>query len=119
MAVSHARPPAQILRFTEGAAGSPIANCPALDAEIDAVFGAQSRAQLIERLRQGGIAYGAVNTVADLGRHPQLRRLTAKSPSGAVDLVAPPARFVGETPEARPVPALDEHGASLRAEFAG
>ena len=28
------------------------------------------------------------------------------------------ARFAGEAPHVRPVPALDEHGASLRAKFA-
>jgi crotonobetainyl-CoA:carnitine CoA-transferase CaiB-like acyl-CoA transferase len=96
-----------------------VANRAALDTEIDAVFARLIRAALIERLHRGGIAYGAVNTVADLAHHPQLRRLTAKSPSGAVELVAPPARFAGETPDARPIPALDQHGAAIRAEFAG
>jgi crotonobetainyl-CoA:carnitine CoA-transferase CaiB-like acyl-CoA transferase len=96
-----------------------VANRPALDAEIDAVFGALSRAQLIERLRRGAIAYGAVNTVADLAQHPQLRRLAADSPGGPVELVAPAARFADEGAEVRPVPALDEHGAAIRVEFAG
>jgi len=96
-----------------------VANRAALDTEIDAVFARLILAALIERLHRGGIAYGAVNTVADLAHHPQLRRLTAKSPSGAVELVAPPARFAGETPDARPIPALDQHGAAIRAEFAG
>jgi crotonobetainyl-CoA:carnitine CoA-transferase CaiB-like acyl-CoA transferase len=96
-----------------------VENRPALDAEIDAVFGALSRAQLIERLRKGGIAYGAVNTVADLAQHPQLRRLTTESPSGTVEMVAPPARFANETAQVRPVPALDEHGIAIRAEFGG
>ncbi|MDP6884515.1 MAG: CaiB/BaiF CoA-transferase family protein [Rhodospirillales bacterium] len=96
-----------------------VANRPALGAEIDAVFGALSRAQLIERLRRGAIAYGAVNTVADLAQHPQLRRLAADSPGGPVELVAPAARFADEGAEVRPVPALDEHGAAIRVEFAG
>jgi itaconate CoA-transferase len=94
-----------------------VENRPALDAEIDAVFSGLTRAALIERLRKGGIAYGAVNTVADLAQHPQLRRLAAESPSGTVEMVAPPARFAGESAEVCPVPALDEHGTAIRVEF--
>ena len=92
-------------------------NRPALDAEIAAVFGGLTREALTRRLRKGGIAYGALNSVADLARHPQLRRLEVASPGGAVEVVAPPARFAGEGAEARPVPALDEHGAAIHAEF--
>jgi crotonobetainyl-CoA:carnitine CoA-transferase CaiB-like acyl-CoA transferase len=64
------------------------------------------------------IACGAVNTVADLVQYPQLRRLAAARPSGPVEMVVAPTRFAGEAPHVRPVPALDEHGASLRAKFA-
>ncbi|MEE8188813.1 MAG: CoA transferase [Kiloniellales bacterium] len=96
-----------------------VANRPALDKEIGVVFGKFSREQVIERLRGAQIAYGAVNSVADLERHPQLRRVTAGLPGGgAADLVAPPARLSDGQPVLGPVPALDEQGAAIRAEFA-
>ena len=95
-----------------------VANRPALDREIAAVFGALGREALIDRLRAAAIAYGALNSVADLERHPQLRRAEVATPGGPVALVAPPARVAGQVPALRPVPALDQHGAAIRAEFA-
>ena len=69
-------------------------------------------------LRAGyGIAYGSVNSVADLAAHPQLRRLATESPDGTVELVAPPARIAGEAPSYGAVPSLDQHGPEIRREF--
>ena len=96
-----------------------VANRPALDREIAAVFGALSRGQVIDRLRDAAIAYGAVNSVADFAEHPQLRRVPVAIPNGEADLVAPPARQAGAEPRFGAVPAFDEHGAALRREFAG
>jgi len=73
---------------------------------------------VIERLRRNDIAYGALNTVADLSKHPQLRRVAQPTERGMLSLVAPPIRS-GATPATyKPVPKLDEHGAALRKEFA-
>lgn len=94
-----------------------VENRPALDREITAVFRVLSREALSERLRAAAIAYGAVNTPADLARHPQLRRTTVDSPSGPIDLVAPPAQVAGDILSLGAVPALDQHGAALREEF--
>jgi crotonobetainyl-CoA:carnitine CoA-transferase CaiB-like acyl-CoA transferase len=93
------------------------ANADALDAIIEGAFGNLDRATLIARLEKAGIAYGAVNEVADLSRHPALRRIEVGSPSGPVRLAAPPARDDGPARRYRPVPALDEHGPALREEF--
>lgn len=93
------------------------ANRPALDSEINRVFGALPRAALIARLQDARIAYGAVNSVADLASHPQLRRASVATPSGEIELVAPPVRIAGESPRLRPVPALGEHSAAIRAEY--
>jgi crotonobetainyl-CoA:carnitine CoA-transferase CaiB-like acyl-CoA transferase len=93
-------------------------NADALDAIIEGVFATLARDALIARLEGAGIAYGAVNEVADLSRHPALRRIEVGSPSGPVRLAAPPARDDGPVREYRPVPALDEHGPALRREFA-
>ncbi|MEM9254578.1 MAG: CaiB/BaiF CoA-transferase family protein [Pseudomonadota bacterium] len=93
------------------------ANRPAMDAEIVAVFSTLSRKAAERRLRQAAVAYGAVNSVADLESHPQLRRLPVLTPSGEVELVAPPARTVGESLQLGPVPAVGEHTDRLRQEF--
>ena len=104
-------------RFSEGP--KRVANRPALDLEIAAVFGKLPRDELIERLRRADIDYGAVNSVADLAAHPQLRRAAVDIPGGRIDLIAPPARVAGEDRALGPVPALDAHGSAIRKEFAG
>ena len=97
---------------------SRVANRAAMDDAIHAVFRTLPRAEVIERLRRNDIAYGALNTVADLSKHPQLRRVAQPTERGLLSLVAPPIRS-GETPSTyKPVPKLDEHGAALRKEFA-
>jgi itaconate CoA-transferase len=93
------------------------ANRQALDVEIHRVFSAQQRNALTARLQQAKIAYGAVNSVADLAAHPQLRRVSVATPSGEIELVAPPVRVAGETPRLRAVPVLGEHSAAIRSEF--
>ncbi len=103
-------------RFHDGPAR--VANRPALDCEIAAVFGKLTRDEMIERLRAADIAYGAVNSVADLAAHPQLRRAAVDIPGGRIDLIAPPARVKGEEQALGPVPALDQHGRAIREEFA-
>ena len=103
-------------RFSDNPAR--VANRPALDREIDAAFAPLTRARMIERLRRAGTAFGAVNSVADLAAHPQLRRIEVETPSGPAELIAPPARHRGEARDYGPVPGLDQHGAAIRAEFA-
>jgi crotonobetainyl-CoA:carnitine CoA-transferase CaiB-like acyl-CoA transferase len=103
-------------RFADNTAR--VANRPALDAAIAEVFGRLGREALTRRLFAAAIAYGAVNTPADLSAHPQLRRVTVATPTGPVELVAPPVEVRGRDFDLGAVPALDEHGASLRREFA-
>jgi itaconate CoA-transferase len=93
------------------------ANRPALDDEINRVFTALSREALTARLHRARIAFGAVNTVADLAAHPQLRRASVATPSGLIDLVAPPVCIDGEAARLRPVPALGEHSETIRREY--
>jgi crotonobetainyl-CoA:carnitine CoA-transferase CaiB-like acyl-CoA transferase len=95
-----------------------IKNLAALNAVIASMFGKLPRARVIELLRKADIAYGALNTVADLTRHPQLRRVAQPTERGTLSLVASPIR-AGATPATyKPIPRLDEHGAALRKEFA-
>jgi itaconate CoA-transferase len=103
-------------RFCDNSAR--VGHRPALNDEIDGVFAKLTREGLIERLRAARVAYGALNGVAELARHPALRRTAVDTPWGAIETVAPPARFDGETPALGPVPELNQHGAALRREFA-
>jgi itaconate CoA-transferase len=89
-----------------------------LDVEIHGVFASQSRDQIIGRLQDASISYGALNTVADFARHPQLRRMSVASGTGEVTLVAPPAVLSGAHREAEAVPAPGEHSQLIRREFA-
>ncbi|MFT4518276.1 MAG: itaconate CoA-transferase [Halioglobus sp.] len=92
-------------------------NRPALDVKINAVFSLLPRDAVVQRLKDARVAFGAVNSVADLSAHPQLRRTTVKTPSGSVDLVAPPVLTDGESLELRPVPALGQHTQAISDEF--
>jgi itaconate CoA-transferase len=95
------------------------ANRPSLDREIKKVFSRFERADMAHRLLLARIAYGAVNSVADLAQHPQLRRTSVVTASGISNLVAPPVKMEGKQRCLRPVPALGEHSDAIRREFRG
>src|SRR5579885_17345 len=88
----------------------------ALEAIIAAAFAAETRAALGARLKAAEIAFGNLNSVADFATHPQLRLGASETPSGRTALPMPPAR-AGAGPLGR-VPALGEHDAVIRREFA-
>ncbi len=96
-----------------------IANRDEMDAIIAERFARFDMAGLSECLRAAAIAYGRLNEVADLAEHPQLRRLVVASPSGPVEMIAPPVRRDGAAFAPGAVPALGQHSAAIRAEFAG
>lgn len=95
-----------------------VANRPALNAEINAVFGALPRAEVTARLTAARIAFGALNSVADLSKHPQLTRTTVASPEGPVSMPASPIHLEGQAQEFGPIPALGAHNQKIRDEFA-
>ncbi|WP_448204608.1 CaiB/BaiF CoA transferase family protein [Azospirillum sp. sgz302134] len=95
-----------------------VANRPELDATVGAFFATLDREQATERLRRARIAFGSLNSVADLSVHSQLRRIDVDTPTGPVRAVAPPPRWSGETFQPRPVPAIGQHSEALRREFA-
>ncbi len=96
-----------------------VANRPALDAILNEAFQKLTRQQLVDKLHQAQIAYGALNGVADLLKHPQLRRAVVDSEFGPVELIAAPARVAGDRPDYGPVPRLGQHSDAIRREFAG
>ncbi len=90
----------------------------AFDAIIVRVFASTDRDELIRRLRAAQIAYGEVNDVAGLARHPALRRASIEIPGGTVDIVAPPASHDRQMRTLGPVPAAGEHTEAIKREFA-
>lgn len=88
-----------------------------LDAIILAVFGAQPRETVVQRLEQARIAYGRVSTMDDVVKHPQNRYVDVDTPTGPVRYLAPGALIDHTPPTFGPVPALGEHTDRLRREF--
>ncbi|MEC8083243.1 MAG: CaiB/BaiF CoA-transferase family protein [Pseudomonadota bacterium] len=93
-------------------------NRPALDEVIESVTATLPRNEMRARLDKAGVPYGAINSVDDLIAHPQLKRLPVGLNDGRFETVAPPAAFVDDCVELGPVPALGEHSAAIRGEFA-
>jgi crotonobetainyl-CoA:carnitine CoA-transferase CaiB-like acyl-CoA transferase len=94
-----------------------IAHRAELEALICAAFGREPRDALGRRLKAAEIAFGNLNEVEDLVRHPQLRVGDCRTPGDAsVTLPLPPALATGAPLGA--VPRKDEHGAAIRREFA-
>jgi crotonobetainyl-CoA:carnitine CoA-transferase CaiB-like acyl-CoA transferase len=96
--------------------GDRVKNRPALNALIDAQFGARTRAEVAELLDTAQIAFAGVNTVADLASHPHLRRMTIETPDKIISLPLPPVRN-GAALQPGPVPALGAQSDAIRKEF--
>jgi crotonobetainyl-CoA:carnitine CoA-transferase CaiB-like acyl-CoA transferase len=94
-----------------------VAHRAALNQAIDAVFRGLTSDAALARLTAARIAFGSLNDVADLSRHPALRRVTLETVSGPVDTVAPPQRWQGDSFVTRPVPGLGQHTELLKREF--
>lgn len=95
------------------------ANRLEFDAVIKQIFNKTDRDELVRRLRGASIAFGEVNDVAGLSEHPALRRVTVESPSGPVNMVAPPALIDNGTRSLGDVPSVGAHTQIIRKEFGG
>jgi itaconate CoA-transferase len=95
-----------------------VANRSLVDTHIAAAFAGLGRDEAVARMRAAGTAYGFVRDVAGLANHPALRRTALATPGGPVSLPAPPVLVNGETRALGPVPAIGEHSAAIREEFA-
>ena len=88
-----------------------------VDTLIAAAFAELDQDEAIERLQQAAIAYGRLNDMAGLARHPQLRRTAVDTPSGPAEVVAVAAIRDNKSDSRPKVPALGEHSQALREEF--
>ena len=90
-----------------------------LDAIINTAFARHERAALGDKLKAASIAFGALNRVADLINHPQLRRLPVETVNGIVEVAAPAHRIADRPHKLGRLPTIGEHSDAIRTEFAG
>jgi len=92
-----------------------VANRPALDSLIHSVTKCMTKAQLIVKLKQAGIAYGSVNTVNDFSKHPALQRRVGITSKGTT--IQFPDRPMGNYENTEPVPKIGEHNTKIWNEY--
>ena len=92
---------------------------PETDGRVAAAFATMDVAPLTEKLARYDIAFGVINDLNLLARHPHLRRVTVATPSGPASMPAPAAIHDGAPRSYGAVPALGEHTEMVRAEFSG
>jgi itaconate CoA-transferase len=85
---------------------SRVTNREATDRVVADLFASLTRNELIDRLDKADIAYGEVNTSADLSNHPHLRRIEVETPNGTVAMPAPAQIVIGEQRSYNAVPAI-------------
>jgi itaconate CoA-transferase len=94
-----------------------VANREQLHRDLQDIFNNLDRAIAAEKLQEARIAFGSLNSVADLSAHPQLERTTVDSETGPVSLIASPIRFAGDKDNFGAIPSLGQHNVPLREEF--
>jgi crotonobetainyl-CoA:carnitine CoA-transferase CaiB-like acyl-CoA transferase len=92
---------------------SRVANREALDERIVIALTKHPREAITQRFDDARIAYGLLNSVGDLAHHPQLRRVPVMTPSGEIQMPAPPARIGGAELEIRSVPDIGQTNPGL------
>jgi itaconate CoA-transferase len=95
-----------------------VANRAVVDERVGQAFVALTRDEAAAKLRTSNTAYGFVNDLAALRRHPALRRAKVALPGGGVaEIIAPAVIRVGETLALGAVPAVGQNSGAIRAEF--
>jgi len=96
-----------------------VSNRAALESDINAITMTMTSDEFQQRLQAASIAYGAINSAADLSKHPALRTRTALTADGqSMKLPAHPVVHSGNRKiPSKATPALGEHTDALWAEF--
>jgi itaconate CoA-transferase len=89
-----------------------------VDAMVGGVIAALTTDEVTRKLEEAQIAYARVSTVADLSKHPQLRRIEIAGVNGPVSVPALAAAYAGAPGKLGQVPKLGEHTDLIRREFA-
>jgi formyl-CoA transferase len=87
------------------------------DGRVAAAFATMNVTPLVEKLTRYDVAFGVINDLNLLIRHPHLRRVIVETPSGPASMPAPAAMHDGAPRRYGAVPALGEHSEIIRAEF--
>ncbi|MBZ9910146.1 MULTISPECIES: CaiB/BaiF CoA transferase family protein [Mesorhizobium] len=90
-----------------------------LDEIIERRFSKLLCHEAMQELEAAGLAYGRLNEVADVSKHPHIRKVQVGTPEGTIETIAPAAIFNAEHPLLRPVPALGAHTEAVREEVLG
>lgn len=90
-----------------------VQNRDVLEEIINSIFARLTRADIIDRLEKGQIAYARLNSVQEFVDHPQLaardRWRDVESPVGPLRALIPPVTMEGVEPSMGTVPSLGEH----------
>ena len=102
-------------RFASGVAR--VAHRVATDTMVATRLGGLDVADLIDRLTRADVAFARLNDVADLLRHPHLRRVKVNSAGGFISVPGPGYVTVGEPRIFGAVPTIGEHTDIVLGEF--
>lgn len=89
-----------------------------VDGTVSEVFGELTSAAVVDRLTAAQTAFGQINSVYDLIQHPQLRTRQMPVQGRHVEVPNSPWAVEWDAEHFAAAPALDEHGAAVRSEFA-
>ena len=103
------------LRFNEPT--KRVKNRIELDKIISKEFIKYDKDLIVERLRKEKIACGVLNSIEDLEKHPQLRKIKCTIGDQEVELIAPPSIVLGEKDIISKVPSAGENSKNIREEF--
>ncbi|MFI0467704.1 CaiB/BaiF CoA transferase family protein [Saccharopolyspora sp. 5N102] len=95
-----------------------VAHRAEIDGLVEGFLAPLTADEAVARLVQVDIPCARINGVPELAAHPQLSRLGVDTPAGTVSVTAPPTQHSTWSLQSASVPALDQHGAALREEFA-
>jgi formyl-CoA transferase len=97
-----------------------IENRPETDGLVAAWFASHDAETAIAKLDAADIAFGRVNDVYGLHKHPHLRMMPVQTEVGAIEMPVPPAQWIGEAMlAADSVPPLGANTRAVREEFLG
>ena len=94
-----------------------LANRSFLDKEIEQVLSTLARDDVRKKLIVAKIAFGAVNTIEDVSKHPALKKMQVDTPEGLIDMMAPPSYVKGEPVEVLSVPTIGQNNSAIVEEF--
>jgi len=100
-----------------------IQNYETLNVELDQRFSQHALSHWAEKLGRNDVPYAPINSVDEVIHDPQVQHLglivPVEAAHGGTQAVRPPVQFAGaRSGSVRAAPLLDEHGATIRDEFA-